>query len=494
MHFRSILFELPEIDTTHLSSIRQSASRLNKRAVSIKKRSPQLDDAIRNIRAHVGGSDRKDIANNITTPIDARAFAYLFAHDELASKLIISEDTLRAIDNAGAVIKRQTLMLLIEGYLFHYDQELGPETLLNLSLFIQQKLALFDGETRRSALSLLAKKRTRIFSPSGPKEIVSWSREQSLELEESFDRLGLEAYCNGRYFLVCRYLYYLQELESIPVGTYHQVLDEVSDRAVYMAPGKEMPSIGHDVISILIDRAKEKELSDKWMQVILDIAGDPRVPENSPNYQRWWSHLGLERIQLMRGWLSRLDLKLFLKVLDDYGKSSGDTKLQRMYPSRKRFLEGLIDHGLVTHSRLFINPRAEQFLKKGYNKEDLPEYARMNDSYRSMIYLKVGHVHLIEGSHDVKLWVFPQLPKATNILSYQHKQFSAPSLSSVLKGQYDNEFGYGAAPPAEIVHQPKNFFWQHQAINRLKGFGIKLDVEKLFSKQDYTKYIRIHGL
>jgi hypothetical protein len=494
MHFHPIIFELPKIDVTHFTSIRQSANRLKKRAVSIKKRSPKLDGAIRKIKAHVEGSDRKNIANQITTPLDARAFAYLFAHDELASKLIIAEDTLRAIDGAGAVIKRQTLMLLIEGYLFRYDSELGPETLLNLGLFIQQKLALFEGETRRSALNLLAKNRTRIFKSSGPEAVVSWSWKQSLELEESFDRLGLEAYCNGQYFLVCRYLYYLQELKSIPVGTYHKVLDEVTNSTVYMAPGKEMPLMGHDAISILIDRAKGDELSDEWMRVILDIAGDPRVAENSPNYQRWWSYLGLERIQIMRGWLSRLDLKLFLKVLDDFGKSSGDTDLKRMYPSRKRFLEGLIDHGLVTHSRLFINPRAEQFLKKGYNKEDLPEYARMSDTYRSMIYLKVGHVHLIEGSHSFKLWIFPKLPEATNILSYQHKLFSAPSLSSVLKGQYDNEFGYGAAPPAEIVHQPKNFFWQHQAINRLKGFGIKLDVEKLFSKQDYTKYIRIHGL
>lgn len=494
IHFHPISFELPKIGENHFSNIRLSAKRLKKRAVSVGQRSPELDAAIENIRTYVDGFDHIDIADRITNSLDARAFAKLFSHDELAPRLILSEDTLQAIDSVGAVIKRQTLMLLIEGYLFRYDEGLDQETLSRLGLFIQHKLARFEGEARSSDLSSLAKNRTRIFTQSGPAAIVSWSRKNALELDEAFGRLGLEAYCNGRYFLVCRYLYYIQELKSLPLGQHHKVLDEVSDSAVYMAPGKEMSLIGHEVISILIDRAKGIDLSAEWMRVILNIAGDPRVPENSSNYQKWWSYLGVDRIRLMRGWLAPLDLRLFLKVLKDYGTSSGNADLQRMYPSRKKFLEGLLDQGLVSNSRLFINPRAEMFLKKGYKKGDLPEYAIVRDGSRSMIYLQVGSFHMIEGSHNCKLWIFPKLPEHSDILDPKQIYFDPPELSSKLERMYVSEFGGSAPQPTDIVHHSSNFSWQHRAIVYLRHHGIQLDIEKLFSNQDYARYIKLKGL
>ena len=494
MGFQPLIFELPGLDESHFTRIRQSQNRLKKRATSVGQRSSKLEAAVAKIKNYINGFESVDVASQITSPLEAKAFSKLFSHNEMATCPILSEETLRAIDSVEPVIKRQTLMMLIEGYLYRYDEGLDHETLDRLGGFIQRKLSIFGSDTRRSNLSLLARNSDRIFTQSSPKLIVSWAQNGSFELEDAFSRLGLEAYCDGRYFLVCRYLYYLEELKAIPLGKHHKILDEVSNRSVYMAPGKDMPCMGHDIISILIDRTKGSALSDDWMRVILDIAGDPRVPENSSNYQKWWSYLGLERIGLMRGWLSRLDLKLFLKVLNDYGKSSGDTDLQRMYPSRKRFLEGLIDQGLVTNSRLFINPRAEMFLRRGYKKEDLPEYAQVKDSRRSMIYLQVGDLHMIEGSHSFKLWIFPKLPEASCLLTYQRTQFSPSDLSSNLEWLYLKEFGSNAPRPADIMHAPANYSWQHRAITYLKNSGVKLDVEKLFSKQDYVKYIRLKGL
>ena len=494
MPLKPLLFELPKLEETHSSRVRRSREKLKKRASSIGQRSPRLDAAVDRMKGVLRGFGRKDVAGNITGPLEAKAFAKIFAHDELATRLLMSDSTLNAIDNVGPVIKRQTLMLLIEGYLRHYDEGLDQPALERLGTFIRQKLSLFENEKRSSDLSSIATHRSRIFSLNGPRELVTWAQGQGLDLVAAFETMGLSAYCEGRYFLICRYQYYLEELKAIPLGKHHRILDEIVDRSVYMSPGKDMLHLGHEILCIIIDRAKGSVLSDAWMKVILDIAGDPRVPEANQNHRLWWNRLGAARINLMRGWLSRLDLKLFLNVLNDYGKSSGDTDLQRMYPARKRFLEGLIDHGLVSNSRLFINPKAENFLKRGYKKEDLPEYAIVRDSYRSMIYLQVGHLHMVEGSHSFKLWIFPKLPQASTVLDYNQREFYPLDLSSELDRLYWKEFGRGAPSPADIVHRPAKFSWQHQAIKYLRDNGMALDIEKLFSKQDYAKYIKIHGL
>lgn len=494
MSLSPIRMDLPPLDDSHFSRLRRGQKALKKRAQSVGQRSSRLDRAVDEMKGHLGGFGRKDLANKITTAIEAKAFAKIFAHDDAAARLIISDNTLSAIKTTSPRIKRQTLMLLIEGYLRHYDEMLDADTLDRMGGFIRESLALFGEDGRQSDLSSLAKRRDKIFCLEGPSFLTNWSQQQSVDLVDTFEDFGLSAYCEGRYFLVCRHLYYLEELKSIPVGENHRILNEITKKSVYMSPGKDMPHLGHEMLCIIIDRSIGSAISDSWMKVILEIAGDPRVPESSQGHRLWWSRLGDKRISLMRGWLSRLDLKLFLNVLEDYGKTSGDTGLQRMFPSRKRFLEGLIDSELVTSSRLFVNPRAENFLKQGYAEEDLPEYARVRDTYRSMIYLHVGNLHMIEGSHSFKLWIFPQLPEAAKILDYQQTSFVPADLSSNLKSRYFKEFGEYAERPADIVHQPQRLAWQHQAITCLKEGGIKLDIEKLFSPEDYRLYLRLYEL
>ena len=213
---------------------------------------------------------------------------------------------------------------------------------------------------------------------------------------------------------------------------------------------------------------------------MLRIAGDPRVPESSLNYQKWWAVLGSERVRSMKGWLSRVDLKLFLEILDDYGKSSGKRDMQRMFPSRKRFLDGLIEQGLVAHSRLFLSAEAERFLKRNFAAEDLPDYATVSGSQTTTIYLQVGHLHMIEGSHSFAMRLSSDIPEIPEILNYETRKFSHNKLT-IMRDEVER-----------IIHTPYRF-WQHNAIQYMRNRGIYLDVEKLFSKRDYRDYIATHG-
>ncbi|MEI8647018.1 EH signature domain-containing protein [Paraglaciecola sp. Hal342] len=92
---------------------------------------------------------------------------------------------------------------------------------------------------------------------------------------------------------------------------------------------------------ILIDRAPKQGVDESWQNAVIAIAGDPRVPKSHPRYMKWWSQLTNAQSKKVQGWLSKLDLKLFLEALEDYSKSSRDDDMIRMFPSRKHFLEGM---------------------------------------------------------------------------------------------------------------------------------------------------------
>lgn len=438
---------------------------------------------------------QQGVVQGIHKPMDARAAAFLLANsNDFVKKVEVTSSLLDAIEAVRPVVGRQTLLLLSNTFFSHFDHLKGDKTAL--CEFLKRHFSRFSTSSERSDFTLLSRNRKVLFDSSGPVQVVNWAQDQECDLDLAFSKLGLNLYGQGRYADLCRYRYYLETLKSMPVGEDADLLVELSKRVVFEAPAKEGQLLGHDIVAIMIDRSiKAGELSDAWQRVILTIAGDPRVPRSSSKFQRWWALLGEDRIAQVRGWLSKFDLNLFLKVLEDYGHSAGEASLQRMFPARKKFLEGLIEQGLVSQSRLFINKHAEHYLKTHYEKDELPEYARVKDSLRrSMIYLQVGDLHMIEGSHNVTLWIFPRLPEWASVLDYGTTDFLPSELGTHIQLHYHKEFGERATPPASIRHAPQNYSWQHQAIKYLQGRGVKLQLDKLFIPSDYKQYKRHYGV
>ncbi|MEN1388145.1 EH signature domain-containing protein, partial [Pseudomonas aeruginosa] len=132
---------------------------------------------------------------------------------------------------------------------------------------------------------------------------------------------------------------------------------ELQKPAVSKAPYEGERRIGHVALEILIDRAGQ-EPGEVWQNFILNLAGDPRISRNSPNYREWWQFLGEERVQKVRGWLSKEDLRLFLQAVEQFGIETQNDDLQRMFPARKQFLEGLFKLKLIRNTRLLLGGRA----------------------------------------------------------------------------------------------------------------------------------------
>ena len=337
-------------------------------------------------------------------------------------------------------------------------------------------------------LARMARYSTDIFDNRGPEHIAKIALKEGKELKESWKRLGLSGYDNCIYQQICRHRYYIETLKTIPVGDDHAILSEISRKEVYEASAGKGKLLGHEVLETLISRSPMSEPSDSWLKVIISIAGDPRVNPAMPRYQKWWGLISKKLRTKVQGWLARFDLALFLEILKEYGRVSGDSDLKRMFPQREKFLKGLIDQGLVIQSRLFVSYKAEEFLRRYYKAEQLPAYALVNGQV-SIIYLQVGNCHMVEGSHNFSLKIFPELPKSTRILNYSEKYFRNYDLNKYLCTDFENEVG---KPYAKIIHN--SLTWQNKAIQYLKKQGITLNIEKLFTPSDYETFKCRYGI
>ncbi|MFQ3324871.1 MAG: hypothetical protein ACI90U_002702 [Pseudomonadales bacterium] len=61
------------------------------------------------------------------------------------------------------------------------------------------------------------------------------------------------------------------------------------------------------------------------------------------------------------------------------------------------------------------------YLNGRYEKEHLPDFSIVEDGDKSIIYVDLGNVHLIEGSHPGQLWIYHILHDSTPVLNYGKK-------------------------------------------------------------------------
>ena len=180
-----------------------------------------------------------------------------------------------------------------------------------------------------------------------------------------------------------------------------------------------------------------------------------------------------------------------MQAVEQYGIQSHNDELQRMFPARKLFLEGLFKLKLIRNTRLLLGNRAQQIVKGILGKEVKTSFAPMDGamSDKAVIYLDCGDFYLIEGSHSFKIWVY-LAPPSDMLTTYEKRIFSHAALTSTIPAGYQKR--YGNLPLASIVHTPHT--WQHKVFTFLADNGIGLDMEQLLSRQDYQYQLRRFGI
>lgn len=428
--------------------------------------------------------------------ITARALSWLWLNDEVIGSRLLNTRLLAALlDAQQPRLTRMTLQQLAQLYFRRFDrldEKEGVRELLERSLL--QQLDLIPPSkiqtSRADPLVTLKREGHWLLSLDGPRHLAERVRQGGRELGETFMELGLHGFDDGRYGDICRAHFYLETLRHLPPGESDPVLDELLKPAVAKAPFEGARRIGHVALEILIDRAGQ-EAGDVWQNFILNLAGDPRISSSAVNFREWWQPLGEERIQKVRGWLSKEDLRLFLQAVEQYGLETANTEMQRMFPARKRFLEGLFKLKLIRNTRLLLGGKAQQSVKRILGKDVKTSFARMDGPMndKAVIYLDCGDFHLVEGSHSFKIWVYLAAPGEA-LRTYERNTFSHQDLTTTVPGTYKKL--YPGLPYDAFVHTPHA--WQNKVFTFLAENGIALDVEQLLSAEDYRLQLRKFGI
>jgi hypothetical protein len=332
----------------------------------------------------------------------------------------------------------------------------------------------------------------KLLSSDGPKYLAEQAIQNEITFDHQITRYKLDKYANGDFIRHAQTIYYVEQLQNIPINEPHELLEEISKKDVANSRYDAQNLIGHIALRILIDRAPYKNIHESWQNAVITIAGDPRVPKEHPRYIKWWSHLTKEQNKKVQTWLSKLDLKLFLEALEDYSISSRDGDMMRMFPSRKFFLEGLYESGSIVHTKLYLSRQADHYIKKHYKSEHVPDYSIIENGDRSIIYVELTKGHIVEGSHNCQIWFYDKLHESAPVLQYGKQRLKYEDLT-VRMNRKMTALGCGAFE--HFIHvSSEKFKWQKKSIETLQKMGLPIHASDVLSREDYNKYKRLYGV
>lgn len=290
---------------------------------------------------------------------------------------------------------------------------------------------------------------------------------------------------NARFFELATQVYYLETLKSLTMGAESPVMAEIKNPSVKESIAVDGMMIGQLAAKILIEKCLHENVAmpDNWRDFVLSICSDPRVPRSNRHFAKWWAALDSKLVEAMRRWLSKLDLALFLTLLEDHARRSGNSDMQRMLPARKKFLEGLLEENLVRNSRLILSSEAERSLRRSIHRDNLPVFATLNGGEVCMIYLDLGTGSLIEGSHNFSARVYTD--------------FNIPGLADYSRSSFYPYQITAQKTFKTIPHNRSNrVIWQYKLIQTLKSkpIGLNFSPEKVLTRSDWTIYRKEWGM
>jgi hypothetical protein len=434
--------------------------------------SPYLQARQQALRVHIVNGGRAD--DKLHDPADVRALLSLWREEpEFLSRAPLDKALFKRIQSLLAAPSRLFLWQFVRLFLEQYDslsvwRELGQWLSVHLD-----KIPLRANDT--PALRAYREHRQQLFGKDAASALLQYAQRQGLNFSAAAQAWHLPE--NSRiHARACR-RYYLEPLENLKLGQDHLLFAELQSAAAQELIMPDRLRLGHHACRILMDKALEQTLPQNWRQLILAIMGDPRVPRSSPQFQQWWGRLEKKYAQAMRRWLSQLDLKLFLDILEEVARRHDKQDLLRMFPARKRFLEGLQRQGLIVESRLLLGSQAEKYVREHFDADALPQFAALSSADVSLIYLNLGGAHLLEGTHTFQARVY-HLLNIPGLNDYEADKFTLATLRK-----------YPAAHTIRHAHA-KLPRWQYELIEilSLAPFNLTIDPKAVLSPQDYAIY------
>lgn len=493
------MLQLPSIPKLHDAQWEKVTEQWGKLTANTKKiadgagQSQEFKALEEGVRRLVLQGDFEQVKKILRKRRGVRVLTQLWIDNNEVRKNSFNESFISFIQELHPKLGMSSLMNLIS-LLYRYFDDLNIGTAFHkLTAWLSQQIDLRLKDRKRDSdtiLSVLHQHKSWLFDMTAPKAVVDLAKKNHLDLSDQLKQLRLSELPQGRFLNICHAQYYLETLRDIPLGEDHEILSELSKTEVAGMPYEDGKRIGHIALEVIIDRSGGAP-SSVWQNFVLDLAGDPRIASTAKNYREWWMPIGENRIKTVTSWLAKEDLRLFLGAIEEYGKQSGDEALNRMFPARKQFLEGLYEHGIIRNTRLMLGNSAASTVKKVLGKSMTTNFIKLSDSSmndKAVIYLDCGDFHIVEGSHAFKLWIYMGLPSA-RLSDYSLKKLSHSDLTTGFVRDFNNAYDEGSYKA--ITHSPTT--WQRNAIEFLAENGVELDLEKVLSREDYQVYLRRFG-
>lgn len=284
----------------------------------------------------------------------------------------------------------------------------------------------------------------------------------------------------GQFFSMAAWQRYIVPIQRMSPNAESPLFRELLLPEVHRAPLSRTSLVGHMVLAVMMDKLilANEDPSDQWRDFFLAVAGDPRVPRTHENYTLWWSHLGEKRMRAMLGWLSKVDLELFLSILKEYARTSGSDDLKRMFPLRAHVLRSLVQKKLVKSTRLFLSRKPADYVDDVLRRKGAEiaytsiESSPGNDL--SVMYLNLGVAHMVEGTHNFRLHIFDRLPPNSVLQSYE-ESVSRRDISTGLRESYEQAFPSSGRALFK-VHRGD---WNYQAVEMLWMLGVHISEKEI---------------
>lgn len=422
----------------------------------------------------------------------ARAVLKLWYDDSRLAEQTMRQNLVRALIETASPLSRMATITLASIHLKYFDELDGwDEGLFDLvrssvsaSVIQQRPLAgVVDViETVRAHPQLLVE-------ANAPQKLALHLIKESESLTDFVERAGLLGYDHGRFGQLVRLHYFLERIQRADPSGEHDFLPELTSEMVAKASMSDGRYFGHAAIEALTDKPGQTP-GAAWLGAILDIGGDPRLT-HAPKWREWWAPVSEAARLRMVGWLSAQDLRLFLMAVEEYGRESGEEKLQRMFPDRKKFLEGLHSQGLVQGTRLILGNNARRSVIRQLGKALKSDIAVLQgDPRKSVIFVDCGNFHLVEGSHDFSLWIYKGLPNKL-LTDRRQRVYTLQALRTDIPAAHEKtNRSLNKAHTGIRHHGP----WQFKALEFLASWGIALPADKLMSKAAYEAMKRGQGI
>ena len=492
MRLRMDDFELPaQAGLDRIEAFQVLAKKAAKIGDSSGKMSRRFETRCVEIRklSEIGGQ----IEDFTHSKLDVRVVLFLWKTDDAwRNKFQPNSDSLRYLEQVSHGFRPARLLVLQDIYFTYFDE---LEDLDGIGQFLSRCLSSIGTNKLRPNQQRLYANRETALCRGGPNKIAREAISRAQDLGTRLDEVGLSQYRIGRFARACKSAYYVETVRSIRIGAMHDVLSEIESKEIRESSYDGRLNLGQKIAQVLIRRCHNDAagMPPQWLKYIKDLTCDPRVPVRSESYQKWWAAMDRKDEDRMRRWLAGADLRLFLDILKE---SSSDEDLTRMYPARRRFLEGLLDGNDVVDARLFLGERAQTLIRKQHGPEALEAHASLSDPHKTVIYMHVDNkVHFFEGTHNFAARGGGVLPSDCRVLSRSAKRFSYIELSTELDSLL-NRAGQNEDPPLETIyvrHAPP-IGWQASMLEEFRYYGVVVDPEKVFSSDDYKTYRRDYGI